>query len=206
MSEASEVDADSEFSAIRQRALTRTADETVVDESPAEAAPPAQSAVFSVLKNSRRRHVLRFLLAERRRVSLAELAVHIAAHENDVPPGAVTSAQRKRVYVSLYQSHLPKLDEVGAVDYNDARKYAHLADHLDAFRPYLQESTDDRRWSRWYLALGLLGAVGVGVASLAGGVVPPLGDGPLLSLAAGVLAVAFLAVALYHSLSAYDAR
>jgi hypothetical protein len=28
----------------------------------------------------------------------------------------VTQQQRKRVYVSLYQSHAPKLDELGVID------------------------------------------------------------------------------------------
>ena len=201
MSELSDLDAETEFSAVRPRTTALPSEEVAAGASTSETATPPQSDVFSILKNSRRRHVLRFLLNEQRRVSLAELAVHIAAHENDVPTGAVTSAQRKRVYVSLYQSHLPKLDEVGAVDYNDARKYAHLDEHLDAFRPYLQESTDDRRWSRWYLGIGLLGALGSVVVAFGDGPASLLGEGLLL-----VLAVGFFAVALYHSYSAFEER
>ena len=200
MSEVSDFDADSEFPAMSQGPTTAlSVEETVGGESVSSTAPPPQSDVFSILKNSRRRHVLKFLLDEQRRVSLAELAVHIAAHENDVPTGAVTSAQRKRVYVSLYQSHLPKLDEVGAVDYNDARKYAHMDEHLDAFRPYLRDDDDDTHWSHWYLALGVLGVVGSTAVSLTNERVPLLGDGLLL-----VLAVGFLALALFHSYRAFD--
>lgn len=161
-------------------------------------APPAESEVFAVLKNSRRRHILRFLIDEQRRVSLAELAVHIAACENDIPTGAVTSAQRKRVYVSLYQSHLPKLDDVGAVDYNDARKYAQAADHLDVFRPYLEEEADDPVWSQWYLTLGLVGLVGL-IGSL--GTTLGGGGGPVVLREAllVVLTTAFLVLACYHA-------
>lgn len=119
---------------------------------------PSGATLFTVLKNDRRRHVLRFLLEEQRRVSLAELAVHIAGKENDIEPSAVTSAQRKRVYVSLYQSHLPTLHDSGAVDYNEPRKYAHPAEGIEVFRPYLEETTDAGSWSMVYLAIGAVGA------------------------------------------------
>ncbi|MFC5970133.1 hypothetical protein ACFPYI_02200 [Halomarina salina] len=200
MSEVSDVDAERELPRVGSRTATALSTAKVVsDDGASETAPPPQSAVFSILKNSRRRHVLKFLLEEQRRVSLAELAVHIAAHENDIPTGAVTSAQRKRVYVSLYQSHLPKLDEVGAVDYNDARKYATADEHLDAFRPYLHDDPDDHHWSRWYLGLGLVGVAGA-TAGYLGNVRSALfADGLLL-----VLAVGFLTVALYQSYHAFE--
>ena len=165
-----------------------------LDESDDSVTPPSEPALFSVLKNSRRRHILQVMLAERRRVSLADLAVQIAAEENAVPTGAVTSVQRKRVYVSLYQSHLPKLHAVGAVVYNDARKYAHPGPTLDAFAPYLTTDTPRTRWSYWYLSLALFGIVSAVITTFGAGL-PAVVERSLLY----VLVSGFVVVALCHT-------
>lgn len=64
--------------------------------------------------------MLRYL-ARSETTTQGELAEHIAAVENDVDRSEVTSTQRKRVYISLYQSHLPKLEEAGAIDFDENR-------------------------------------------------------------------------------------
>lgn len=74
--------------------------------------------VFEVLRNRRRRDVLRRLDAERIQLQLGTVAEEIAARECDTEPSQVTSKQRKRVYIALYQCHLPKMDEVDAIDYD----------------------------------------------------------------------------------------
>ncbi|MFD1514274.1 DUF7344 domain-containing protein [Halomarina rubra] len=157
---------------------------------------PSGSELFSVIKNSRRRYVLTFLLTENRRVSLAELAVHIAAKENEISIGAVTSTQRKRVYVSLYQSHLPMLHEAGAVEYNDARKYAHPVENIEVFRPYLLPESTGYRWSLWYFTTGLIG-VTIGLTSILGGGQFPLIENALLI----ALSLLFVAIASLHTYS-----
>jgi hypothetical protein len=55
--------------------------------------------VFEILKNSRRRQTLHYLFENDGKATLSELAEHIAALENDVDIKAITSSQRKRVYV-----------------------------------------------------------------------------------------------------------
>lgn len=52
-------------------------------------------------------------------LSLRELADAIARHE--FGPG-FDSAERKRVYVALYQHHLPKLDNYGVIDRDGNRE------------------------------------------------------------------------------------
>jgi DNA-binding transcriptional ArsR family regulator len=93
--------------------------------------------VFSALSNSRRRQVILSVSRTGSAVSAGDLAVEIAAQENVVDPAAVTSEQRTRVYVSLIQGHLEKLDEAGAIDYQPRSKEAAptaatdpLADHI----------------------------------------------------------------------------
>jgi len=113
-------------------------------------------------------------------VRMRELAEQVAAWEHDTTLHALTSQERQRVYIPLYQSHLPKLDEVGVIDYNQSRgvvERTSLADQLD---PYLDGSSEeagetetDSGWNAYYLAAAgvsalLLGAAAVGLPGVAG--------------------------------------
>lgn len=73
--------------------------------------------VFSLLGTSRRRAVIRYLEAEPLPVEIGDLANHIAAHEYGKSVEDITSDERKRVYVSLYQCHLPKMANAGVIRY-----------------------------------------------------------------------------------------
>jgi len=127
--------------------------------------------VFSILSNRRRRDVLRYLRRDAESASLGDLAERIAAWENDIPVAEVDYKQRKRVYTSLHQTHLPKLDEAGIVEYDRNRGTITLTDRAAELEAYL--STPDERevpWDACYLglsalALGLLVAAWLGVVS-----------------------------------------
>ena len=80
--------------------------------------PIPTDEVFALLSNGRRRHVLRFLSENGGEIKLRELATTIAAEENDLDPVEVTYTQRKRLYTSLYQSHLPRMERSGVIEYN----------------------------------------------------------------------------------------
>jgi len=71
-------------------------------------------------------------------VEIGPLAERIAAWENDVPREEVTYQQRKRVYTALQQSHLPKMDEAGALHYDSDRGVIEPADDLSRFDVYLE--------------------------------------------------------------------
>lgn len=115
---------------------------------------PADVA-FELLTNQRRRHVL-LILAQTSPLKLGDLAERIAAQEQDTSPAELTSKQRKSVYTSLYQTHLPKLAESGLVEYDRDRGVVALADRADLVGPYLQPAqVSERRWSRRYLVLAL---------------------------------------------------
>lgn len=78
--------------------------------------------VFELLKNERRRRVIRFLNEQEDGVTtLNVMAEHIAALENDIDVSQLSSSQRKRVYIGLYQCHLPKMDEYGVIDFQKNR-------------------------------------------------------------------------------------
>jgi uncharacterized protein (DUF779 family) len=114
---------------------------SVVDERPRESisAPDGvdQDLVFDILKNRRRRQVLRYLLAIDGSASIGDLAEQLAAWENDVSKGDITYKQRKRVYISLHQTHLPKLHDASVVDYDERSGMVSLTDGIEAYRVHL---------------------------------------------------------------------
>lgn len=85
--------------------------------------------LFQILGNSRRRFIIRQLYRTEHELDLKELAARIAAVEENTTPEAVTNEERQRVYVSLYQTHLPTLTESGLVDYDDDRRTLSLNRH-----------------------------------------------------------------------------
>jgi hypothetical protein len=56
------------------------------------------------------------------------LAEAIAAVETEQRMAELTSQDRKRVYISLYQHHLETLDDAGAIVYEDRSKKVHPTD------------------------------------------------------------------------------
>lgn len=127
-----------------------------------EEEPPALplDQVFEIAKNERRRHALRYLRSHEGPVELGTLAEHIAAVENDTTVEAISSQERKRVYVGLYQCHLPKMDDMNIVEFNQNRGLIELGPNADQIYPYIE--ADDQRaveWPHVYLGLSTAGAV-----------------------------------------------
>jgi len=105
---------------------------------PGEAEKPPLDLVFGILKNSRRREVLEYLRRREEPIDIGDLAEHIAAIENETTPKELTSKQRKRVYVALYQCHLPKMDDAEVVDFDNDRGTVELGDDAIEFEAYLK--------------------------------------------------------------------
>lgn len=75
--------------------------------------------VFTALDHSRRRYLLYTLVNERSEETLSELATNIVAWEQDKPTEEVTNEERRRVHVSLYHSHIPKLADLNVLEYRE---------------------------------------------------------------------------------------
>ncbi len=108
------------------------------DGSPARSVQLEPDDVFEILRNQRRRDVLRFFFEEdRTAVELGTLAEHLAAAEFETTTAELTSQERKRMYVSLYQCHLPKMDEAGIIEFDSDRKTLELGVNARRLEPYL---------------------------------------------------------------------
>lgn len=77
---------------------------------------------LNVLAFARRRRAIEYIATQEGTISVGELAEYIAAAENDCTINEVTSDERSRVYISLIQQHLPKLERLDLIDYDDDRK------------------------------------------------------------------------------------
>mgnify|MGYP000454067612 FL=1 len=112
--------------------------------------------IHDVLRNDRRRLVLERLRASEATETVRDLAEFIAGVEADEtpPPRNV----RQSVYVSLHQTHLPKLDELGIVTYDSSAKEVTLAQHADEVAVYMEIVPKYAlSWGEYYFGVGLLG-------------------------------------------------
>ncbi|WP_227357635.1 DUF7344 domain-containing protein [Haladaptatus salinisoli] len=163
----------------------------------------SKDKIFHLLQTPRRRGVLRYLKENDGPVEMRDLAEQVAAWENNTTLQALTSDERQRVYIALYQSHLPKLDKEGIIRYDQNRGTVvrtELANRLDC---YLNVSATDSpdshdedstatRWEVYYLGASVLGTIILGGSELG---VPLLVTLPAVAIGGGIVAL-FLLVTL----------
>lgn len=171
--------------------MNESAEQKGVAETDDEPARLPVDRVFELLKNQRRREVLRYLeTAEEETVTLSDLAEHIAAIENDTTVQAISSSERKRVYVGLYQCHLPKMDDMNVVAFDQNRGTISLGPNADQLEEFLDIGEETSHpWPRYYAGLAV-GGVGLYAAALA---LPVISTGlvvPIIVLAFAACAIA----------------
>jgi hypothetical protein len=144
------------------------------DATAAETSVPAtlsKDTLFEILKNQRRRDALAYLKANDGTATLSDMAEFIAAKENDIEIGALSSSQRKRVYIGLYQCHLPKMATAGIVDFEKNRGDIALRPESEQLDVYLVDDVapDAATSSPTLRNLAVAGGIGAAVtASLLG--------------------------------------
>lgn len=151
--------------------------------------------IFEVLSSSRRRLLLYYLHDRGGRAPLDELAQEIASIESGIPIEELDKQAYKRIYISLYQTHVPNLEKHGLVTYDEEDKRVALTDRIDQVITTVDVSANRQRpWPMYYALLGVVGAGTVGVAQL--------GLEPFASVPTSVLAIVFalvlVALALVH--------
>lgn len=140
-----------------------TESEAAPELEPEEQEELSSDLVYSVLADKRRRYAIHYLKQKKEPVAVRELAEQVAAWENGKGTNELSSQERKRVYIALYQSHLPTLDKQGIVDYDDDRGMVTLSGAMADRDIYLEVVPKGSvQWSLYYL--GLVVADGVLVA------------------------------------------
>ncbi|WP_254530877.1 DUF7344 domain-containing protein [Natrinema gelatinilyticum] len=129
--------------------------------------------IYHILQTKRRRDVLNYLRESDGRVRLRELAEQVAAWEQGTTVDNLSSSERQRVYISLYQSHLPKLDNHGIVNYEKDRGWVEPTPVTSQLDPYLDLSRGTDTTDRWPLRYaGTVALCSIFLGSVATGVVP----------------------------------
>jgi len=115
----------------------------------------SKSDIFQLLQNERRRYVIQYLRRNGGPVDLGELATQVAAWEYNCDCPDISKKQRKRVYTTLQQTHLPKLDDLGIVSYDPDAGTIDRTPQTDELTVYL-EIVPGREfpWREYYLSLG----------------------------------------------------
>lgn len=129
-----------------------------------------EADIHDVLRNDRRRLAIEALLERDGHSTVRELSEVVAVHETgeDPPP----RNKRQSVYVSLHQTHLPKLAELGVVEYDGETKEVTLQERVEQLEVYMEVVPEyGLSWGEAYFALALLGllttvAVIVGVPGI----------------------------------------
>lgn len=154
-----------------------------------------EDELFELLSNQRRRHILYTLMCEGETVDIGELSQRIAAWEDDLEFEEVSSTDRKRVYTALQQSHLPKMDTAGVIEFDRDRGVVEPTPALEDVEIYMDVvSGREIPWSTYYL--GLTAVAGISLAATVAGL-PPFGSLPTYAWEVFVI-VAFGVSALAH--------
>ncbi len=155
----------------------------------------SQDVVFELLSSPRRRYILYYLRHSEEPVELTTLAEQVAAWENETNVDNITEQERKRVYVSLYQTHIPRLDEAGVIEYDKDSGMVALASQAREIDNYLDSTEETLSWQWGYLLLALVSAAVLGLTVAQIG---PLANVPESFVAVAIL-IAFTITALSHT-------
>lgn len=153
--------------------------------------------IFDLLKNKRRRMVIQYLRKHEGYAELTDLAEHIAAVENDTTVQQISSDQRKRVYIGLYQCHLPKMDSLGVISYEKNRGTIELQTSVTQLLKYMdpldedeqdESGSTDRTWAIPAVAGAVVAVVTIGTLGVGPFAAVPAAAWTLLSVL-GILAI-----------------
>ncbi len=123
-------------------------------------APIEEDAFYDLLTNARRRACIAWLSRRDGQVTVESLVDHVAAVE---AAGDPDTQLEKSIYVSLRQTHLPRLDEYDVVRFDSDANVVEPGPALDSFVDGSSVSLPRQPWA--FIGLGVLA-----LGWLAGGV------------------------------------
>lgn len=133
---------------------------TVSHRPPGPRAAIEEDVFYELLTNARRRATIDYLLSVDDAVSVSDLVDHVASTETDAGPDPQL---RKSIYVSLRQTHLPRLADHDVVDFDAERNRVEPAPSIGVFDAPGGGTRSGSPWT--VVVLGLLA-----IGWLAGGV------------------------------------
>lgn len=124
-----------------------------------------QNQLFDALANHRRRFALYACNEAGGELPLGTIAEQVASWEYDKPLNEITSSERKRVYTSLQQHHLKRLEDAGLVEVDgDQVSLTDRARQVDLYLEVVPGETIP--WSLYYLGLSIISGAALAIALL----------------------------------------
>lgn len=152
-----------------------------------------RDVLFHLLQSERRRRALRYLVAaDEESVDMRDLAESVAAAEYDTTVEALDCDNRQRVYITLYQSHLPQLEAADVIEYDKDRGTISVTPLLEEFDEHVSadsgggEVDEDRPSVPALVGFGAGGLLTLGLLPIVG-VVGALGLAALVCTAAAAI-------------------
>lgn len=162
---------------------------------------PEKDEIYGLLSNHRRRYVLHYLKRNNSSTKLSDLAEQVAAWEQNKSVNELTSAERKRVYTSLQQTHLDRLADAGMITFEgDTIELTDDAKQLEVYLDIVPHGSIP--WGIYYVGLSALSLVVIGGIWLD---IIPTDTVPTVAFAA-VLVLAFLISSVFHVLQNHQYR
>ena len=113
--------------------------------------------VFEILSNRRRRFALHAIKRREEPIELSELSEQIAAWEIGAEPDDIRYEDRRSVYVTLKNIHIPMMDERGVVEFEQQTKTVRSTDLLSKLDVYVEAlRKDEIPWSSYYIGLAAI--------------------------------------------------
>ncbi len=154
----------------------------------------AESEIFHILGNDRRRAIVQQLADGTERLEVSAVATEIASRESESTP--VPNNLYKSVYVSLQQTHLPQLEEDDVIEYDpEAKTVSRGAQFQDVLGYIDRERNNHESTLKQQLVVSVLGLVLIALAGLE----LPISLDPVLLSVAVLLVIA--ATSLYQLLT-----
>ena len=118
----------------------------------------SEEDIHDVLRNSRRRLAIEALQHSDEGMTARELSEHIAEIETGESPPPRN--KRQSAYVSLHQTHLPKMKQLDIIESDDRSNRITLTDTAGGVAFYLETvPAFGIAWSEYYLGVGILSLV-----------------------------------------------
>ncbi|MDS0476887.1 hypothetical protein [Natrinema sp. 1APR25-10V2] len=97
--------------------------------------------ILTALADTHRRYVL-YYLQDEEQASLTETAKHVAAWKQDCPPTEIQDKRIENFEIQLYHNHLPLLEEMCLVEYDDRSEQLVFRDPPELVDLCLDHCTD----------------------------------------------------------------
>lgn len=109
---------------------------------PTDRAADAPSYIFDILSNTRRRIFLTLLDSHNQAPAIADMAKDIAKYEHEEPIGKITDETIRRIHISLYHCHIPKLEDADVITYDQDRNTVAFTERGERFYAHAQHLTN----------------------------------------------------------------